>query len=122
MQNRRSGPRVLLCLLCLVAAAWVSAGLSFFGGPSPLESKPGVAPRKYDGSDIDPEELGKTEWEVQWWRDMKEQQESMSRKAAIEKERAGDADGESVKILLYLFGFLLFGTFLVFLPGYLGIR
>jgi hypothetical protein len=34
----------------------------------------------------------------------------------------GDADGESVKILLYLFGFLLFGTFLVFLPGYLGLR
>eukprot|EP00435_Cladocopium_sp_Y103_P048446 s760_g14.t1 len=44
---------------------------------------------------------------------MKEQQESMSRKAAIEKERAGENDGESVKILLYLFGFLLFGTFLV---------
>jgi hypothetical protein len=34
----------------------------------------------------------------------------------------GDADGESVKILLYLFGFLLFGTFMVFLPGYLGLR
>ena len=27
------------------------------GGPSPLESKPGVAPRKYDGSDIDPEDV-----------------------------------------------------------------
>ena len=35
------------------------------------------------------QELGKTEWEVQWWRDMKSQQEALSKKAAIEKERAG---------------------------------
>lgn len=34
----------------------------------------------------------------------------------------GDSDGEQLKILLYLFGFLIFGTLLVLLPGFLGLR
>ena len=37
------------------------------------------------------QEMGKTEWEVQWWRDMKAQQEALSKKAAIEKERGSTA-------------------------------
>ena len=102
----------------MVIAWW--ADVTFLG-PGPLENKPGVEGKKYDGSDINPEdrskeiqgskidywknfaclqwrfigsdhpfqELGKTEWEVQWWRDMKSQQEALSKKAAIETERAG---------------------------------
>ena len=123
MQRRRSSLLTLLTAV-VVAVAWWSwwADVTFLGGNSPLENKPGVEGKKYDGSDINPEELGKTEWEVQWWRDMKSQQEALSKKAAIEKERAGDSDGEQLKILLYLFGFLIFGTLLVLLPGFLGLR
>ena len=119
MQRRRSS---LLTLLTAVVVAWWADVTFLGGGNSPLENKPGVEGKKYDGSDINPEELGKTEWEVQWWRDMKSQQEALSKKAAIEKERAGDSDGEQLKILLYLFGFLIFGTLLVLLPGFLGLR
>lgn len=249
----RSGRRgSLLTLLTAVVVAWWADVTFLGGGNSPLENKPGVEGKKYDGSDINPEdrskeiqfyklirrillafnagslfqifsggfwgkrwclrvhhpfqELGKTEWEVQWWRDMKSQQEALSKKAAIEKERAGhwayhcnvffsfcwnsafdfvsffldvptqergwfwkcprnivatlqrsvsfvlysldpcfisqnpaqnttppnlvpifrimwgDSDGEQLKILLYLFGFLIFGTLLVLLPGFLGLR
>ncbi|CAK9108109.1 unnamed protein product [Durusdinium trenchii] len=93
--------------------------MAFFGGEEP---KPGVKPKGYDGSEIKPEEMGKTDWEVQWWREMKEAQEEMAKKQEIEASRADEANAEQGKILLYLFGFLLFGTFLVFLPGYLGLR
>lgn len=39
--------------------------------------------------------MGKTEWEVQWWRDMKAQQEELNKKAQIEQERAGDWERSS---------------------------
>lgn len=61
--------------------------LAFFGGES-KPMKPGVAPKGYDGSEINPEEMGKTEWEVEWWRNMKAQQAELAKKAEIENSVA----------------------------------
>ena len=37
------------------------------------------------------EEMGATEWERNWWRDMKTQQEALNKKAAIEQARGDSA-------------------------------
>ncbi|CAE7563111.1 Herc4, partial [Symbiodinium necroappetens] len=104
--------KLFVLLAAAVALLKLLPDLDFLG-----DSKPSVKPGgAYDGSDINPEEMGATEWEKNWWRDMKTQQEALNKKAAIEQAR-GDEDGEGIKTLLYLFGFLAFGTFLVFLPG-----
>eukprot|EP00439_Symbiodinium_sp_Y106_P014836 s6215_g2.t1 len=100
--------KLFVLLAAAVALLKLLPDLDFLG-----DSKPAVKPGgAYDGSDINPEEMGATEWERNWWRDMKSQQEALNKKAAIEQAR-GDEEGEGVKTLLYLFGFLAFGTFLV---------
>ena len=38
-------------------------------------------------------EMGQTDWERDWWRNMKSQQEQLNRKAAIEQERARRSAG-----------------------------
>ncbi|CAE6926379.1 UVR8, partial [Symbiodinium sp. CCMP2456] len=111
--SRFRASKLFVLLAAAVALLKLLPDLDFLGGDSKPAVKPGGA---YDGSDINPEEMGATEWERNWWRDMKTQQEALNKKAAIEQSR-GDEDGEGVKTLLYLFGFLVFGTFLVFLPG-----
>ena len=88
-----------------------STAACFGGGDSKPSVKPGGA---YDGSDINPEdschiwgnrggrellcriqEMGATEWEKNWWRDMKTQQEALNKKAAIEQARGDSAEAES---------------------------
>jgi len=54
-----------LTLLTAVVVAWWADVTFLGGGNSPLENKPGVEGKKYDGSDINPEDRSK---EIQFYK------------------------------------------------------